>query len=627
MQAQRRQDARNATGTVNKAILRARATVMNSKPMQVPSFFFDYGVSLIGGLEEISLIAHSMRAARAAGIKKGIDEGVDDVWKYSEDYMEGALDRSRGSVQAKYDPEYADVFNQARKDHFRAMDLDPSDIRRDLIDGMVAGLSKLSDNPDEAGLLARTLFVFIGVPFRALGANLSYIASPYNVVKRAAGKSVAAAEGAFGDGNVSRLAGKFNKRIGELNVEIKEQKALMKSDDKDVAKQAEKLVAEKESELVRIKDIQTQESYEELGKLAIGGGMFFLGYEMAKNGQVAGTDSWMTEEQKMAVQKVNGAPNSWKVVLGGKEMDFKYMEPLKGVFALGADYARRQAAADADALTEDQTMTQFLTSVTKSIATDSPFATGARYMTQIMSPNPETQTRGVLGVVRSLVPVPAEVRNINKFDEEFVTDTTAGGFADTLVSASLGRETGNYRLTLLGEPKEKEEPSPLSFLMAFAPKNVPEREPIDDILLEDAMSFKSVSAVPTSIQGFRLGKFIDRDTNETLYSRYGQLISEKRIEGKTLRQSLNALVKTRGFKDAYKAGYEMNEDGREVNEGIEMIKDIISDYRANARDIILNSKAASDYTDSDGNNIYDIIKEREQFSEQPESLLENLNLQ
>ena len=59
---------------------------------------------------------------------------------------------------------------------------------------------------------------------------------------------------------------------------------------------------------------------------------------------------------------------------------------------------------------------------------------------------------------------------------------------------------------------------------------------------------------------------------------------------------------------------------------MEMIKDVIADYRENARDKILNSKAATDYVDSDGNNIYDILKEREAFSEQPESLLESLNL-
>ena len=621
-QAQRRQDVVEAKSELARKYLKAKATILNSKPAQVPAFFFDYGISLIGGLEEISLIAHSMRAARAQGIKKAIDDGADSVWKSSEEYMEAAFDRSRGGLQAKYDPEYADIFNTARRDHFRAMDLDPKDIRKDLTDGLISALVKTSGNMDEAGLIARTLFVFIGVPMRALSANLSYIASPINVGKNIAGGAARKAEAKMG--SVATF-GKYNKKISNLEMDIKEQKALLKSEDADVVDKAGKKLAELENSLADVKDLKMQKDYEDLGKLGVGAGLFFLGYEMAKNGQVAGTDSWMTEEQKMATAKVQGAPNSWKIVMGGSEYDFKYFEPLKGVFALGADYARRQAAEEAGGLTEDQTMTQFLTSVTKSIATDSPFATGVRYMTQIMSPNPETQERGTMGIVRSLIPVPAEVRNFNKFDEEFVTDTTAGEFFDTTLSASLGHETGNYRLTLLGEPKIKEEPSLASYLIPFAGKTVPEREAIDDILLEDAMSFKSVSDVPTSVSGLKLKNFTNED-NEDLYSVYGQLISETRLGGKTLRQALNRLVKTGDFKREYKKGYEQNEQGTDINEGIEMIKDIMSEYRAEARETILNSKAATDYVDSDGNNIYDILKEREAFSEQPESLLESLNL-
>ena len=116
------------------------------------------------------------------------------------------------------------------------------------------------------------------------------------------------------------------------------------------------------------------------------------------------------------------------------------------------------------------------------------------------------------------------------------------------------------------------------------------------------------------------------EDNEDRYSVYGQLISETLLGGKTLRQALNKLVKTGDFKREYKKGYEQNEQGTDVNEGMEMIKDVISEYRENARETILETKAATDYVDSDGNNIYDILKEREAFSEQPESLLESLNL-
>ena len=70
----------------------------------------------------------------------------------------------------------------------------------------------------------------------------------------------------------------------------------------------------------------------------------------------------------------------------------------------------------------------------------------------------------------------------------------------------------------------------------------------------------------------------------------------------------------------------MDDKGTESNEGIEMIKNKIADYRAEARRKILETKAAIDYVDSDGNNIYYVLKERSKFLEQPESLLESLSL-
>ena len=48
---------------------------------------------------------------------------------------------------------------------------------------------------------------------------------------------------------------------------------------------------------------------------------------------------------------------------------------------------------------------------------------------------------------------------------------------------SLGQETGNYRLTSLGEPKLKEEPSLISYVLPLALKPYL-REEIDDISLK-----------------------------------------------------------------------------------------------------------------------------------------------
>ena len=53
-QAQRRNAVKEAKTELGRKVLKARATVMN-KPAQIPAFFLDYGVSLIGVLRKYPL--------------------------------------------------------------------------------------------------------------------------------------------------------------------------------------------------------------------------------------------------------------------------------------------------------------------------------------------------------------------------------------------------------------------------------------------------------------------------------------------------------------------------------------------------------------------------------------------
>ena len=104
---------------------------------------------------------------------------------------------------------------------------------------MVAGLTKASQNPDEVGPLARTLFVFIGVPMRAGGANLSYIASPITNVKNLAGSAIRKAEVAAGGTGY----GKYNQRIGTLELQLKDQRKLLDDANPEVAEAARESAA------------------------------------------------------------------------------------------------------------------------------------------------------------------------------------------------------------------------------------------------------------------------------------------------------------------------------------------------------------------------------------------------
>ena len=439
-------------------------------------------------------------------------------------------------------------------------------------------------------------------------------------------KIASAAEGRIGDGQVS--FGKYASKSGELKADIKQQKKLLDSDDADVAKEAQSLIAQSEEKIARLTTYQREDDYRDISRSVISAGLLLLGYQHGRSGITTGSQSDLTRDQKFAAQKVDGAPNDWKIRWKEMELDFRYAEPLKGAYGMGAAWGRRSLSKEIGTLTPDQTVEQFFIDSYSDMILDMPAMQGAKSVSQAFSPNTETRAKSFTNLKRSAFPIPSEVRNILKYDEEFVTDGTQGDSTQSAWRGAVGLEQDNYRLTLLGEPKRKEEPSVFSHLTPYGGKRYVQATEVDNFLLEDAMSFKTVSEIPTSVSGMQLKKFIhlDDDNGETLYSKYGQLIVENKIGGKNQRQALEALIKTKAFKDAYKKGYSQNEQGTDINKGIEMMKDKMADYRSAARDKILNSKAATDYVDSDGNTIHDILKERAAFSEQPESLLESLNL-
>lgn len=621
----------NATGPLDKSYKGLKKAVLNNNIADAIPLIFNYGFGLIGSIEEISLMTLSRRAQKSMAIKQGVREGVDDIGKYVDDWMNDAfMKQEDGSMRINYDPKYADGFNEARYDHFRNLDIPASDIRVEAEHAIVAALNKVAESPTEAGMITKFIMMFRGVPTRAGAQLLAYTppVAAYRVGKIGARKVASAAEGLVGEGNVS--FGKYASKIGELKADIKKQTKLLDDPNTsaDVRKEAEALIAQSDEQIARLETYQRANDYRDIARSLVATGIFLMGYEHGRSGITTGSQSHLTDEQKFAAQKVDGAPNDWKVRWGELELDYRYAEPLKGSYGMGASWGARQAAIDSGNITPEQTATQFFVSAYRDMFLDMPALQGAKTIVQATSANPETRAKAATGIKRQAIPAPAELRNILKYDEEFIGDTTSGDSNQTAWRAAIGTEQDNYRLTVLGEPKQKEGQTLMGHLTPFGGKETVERTDLDNILLEDAMSFRSLSEIQTSVSGFQLKKFVhvDDDNGETLYSKFGQLITTTKIGGKTQRKALESLIKTKAFKDAYKLGYTQNEQGQDINEGIEMMKDIMSEYRAEARKQILETKAATDYVDSDGNNIYDILKEREAFSERPESLLESLNL-
>jgi hypothetical protein len=621
----------NATNSADKLLKGFKKSILNNNVADAIPLIFKFGFGLIGSVEEVSLMALSRRAQRAKAMQSGIREGVEDLNQYVDDWMNDAfIEQGDGSMRINYDPKYADGFNEARYDHFRSLDIPASDIRVEAEQAFVAALNKVAETPNELGMLTKFVMMFRGVPTR-VGAQLIAYAPPvaqYRALKVGTRKLASAAESRIGEGEVS--FGKYASKIGELKADIKRQTKLLDDPNTsaDVRKEAEALIAQSDEQIARLETYQRADDYRDIARAAVSTGLVLLGIDHGRKGITTGSQSDLTRDQKFDAQKVDGAPNDWKIRWNELELDFRYAEPFKGAYGMGASWGRRMLSKELGTLTPDQTVEQFFIDSYMDMILDMPAMQGGKSVSQAFSSNPETRSKAFTNLKRSAFPIPSELRNILKWDEEFVSDGTQGDSTQSAWRGAVGLEQDNYRLTLLGEPKKKEEQTLMGHLTPYGGRITVERTEIDNILLEDAMSFGTVSEIPTSVSGMQLKKFVHVDdyNGETLYSKFGKLITNTKIGGKTQQKALEKLIKTKAFKDAYKKGYSQNEQGTDVNEGIEMIKDIMSKYRAEARKILLETKAATDYVDSDGNNIYNILKEREDFSERPESLLESLNL-
>lgn len=632
-QAKRRNDARVQPEGKIKTALDLKAKILNSPLTKAPLFFYDYGLALIGGFEEISLIAHSLRAQRARGIKKGIEEGAEDLTKYADDYVESTIDRSTGTFRARYDAEFADDFNYARKDHFRRLDIDTDDIRQkgQWDEAVINTLQKMSSNPDEVGVLIKILYPILGVPMRALSYATKYTppVGAYKIAKSLSLKGLSAVEKQTGDGIAT--FGKYENAITNLEADIKAKRKIIKdpSSTKDEIADAKRVITDSEVKIARYRDYQITEDYETLAIASLGFGVFVYGYQAAKQGGMTGTQAFMTDEQKKALRSAQGDPQPYRIEFGDHELDYRYLDPIKAAQALGADWANYTSLKEQGLLSEEQQgikgLQLFATKFAKAMIQDMPTSRGVKNMANVFSSDPERQERGVADILSSTVPIPAEIRRFNTFDDEFMYDRTQGNQLVNAVDQAMGVEAANYRRTWMGERKQRDAETISSYFFTMGKKKPVDLEPIDKIYLEDAILQNTISATPTTFNGLKLKNYRN-ENGQTLYDFYADLISTQKIGGLTLRQRLNNLVKTPSWKTLYKQGY--SEDlntGQTTNPAVEKIKEVVSQYRLVARDKILKKRIAQRFYDG-ADNIYTEMESRKKTVSSQPDVLELLNL-
>jgi len=207
---------------------------------------------------------------------------------------------------------------------------------------------------------------------------------------------------------------------------------------------------------------------------------------------------------------------------------------------------------------------------------------------------------------------PTLIRDLNQMNEEY--QTKAHGFKDKLLERSFGKFPGLYARNLLGEKVERQWQmegawgvlSPVYFA----------KDKRDTLMTEIAQiredvggrkSFKRSEEQTIDTRDYR-----DPKTGISLQDKWMDEMSTIKISGKTLRKTLEKLVKTKKYKEA--SSFEVvGDDYTKAS----LIREQLTKYRDKAWKEVRKDRKLRKYADADGNTWIDVITGEVSLIDQP----------
>lgn len=308
---------------------------------------------------------------------------------------------------------------------------------------------------------------------------------------------------------------------------------------------------------------------EAIGRMMMGTTFLATGYMLALNGNLTGGGPTSTSRRKV-LQDAGWQPYSVKV--GDKYVSYRRLDPFASFFGLMADIA--DAHANADEMTredaEDVGMA-LLVSMAKNL-TDKTYLTGMTRVSNALS-NPERfGTMWMNSTVASFVP--NILQQANRSLEQDVKDT------NNLLDAIKARIPGFSddvppRRNMLGEPVQYQRAG-IPIVDSISPFDY--SETTSDPLKREFAQIGHGFSPPRHVKnGVNLQEFKSR-SGQTAYDRWLELHGSVKIGGRSLRNALTRLIKSRSYKNLpYEAIEDLDKSPR-----VAAINRVVAKYRAKA---------------------------------------------
>ena len=316
------------------------------------------------------------------------------------------------------------------------------------------------------------------------------------------------------------------------------------------------------------------------GKQALGTAFFLTASLMAANGAMTG--SGPKNPAARAIWLKNNRPYSFKWTNSDGEeqwMSYQRYEPIANIFAIIADF-NEIMMDEYNEFNEDETgaMVGAIILAAGENSVNKTFLQGINdAMKLVTSRNEWERQTAISNFIGSFAP-----NLLNQTDGDQFYRVPRGMF-DTFLSRA-GVKVLDPRRNLLGEPivRPTEKYDPLNLLTSDVPGVDPvfkELQNLARVNQRALMQIQSTVMAPKEPGGVLDLRDVEYKEGQSLYDGLLEHLSTVEINGKTLRQALEAEIKKPSYQKLYEGGPGMDGDGTRIGR----IKDIIGAYREKAK--------------------------------------------
>jgi len=392
------------------------------------------------------------------------------------------------------------------------------------------------------------------------------------------------------------------KKLKEVNETILQNTQALKATPitKDQIKQIEDanqvLMGQREELVLKSAEEQAEAISNAVSSTVLGAGIFTA----ISTGTMTGSGAHLSDDQRQRLRESGWRPNT--IYIGGHKIDYSRFEPFSTMVSVWADVMHYKALADEGLTEDDQEWYNVLHASFMTNFADKYFLRGLKSLFSLLDQRPGNYNLEKIGVDFLSSLSPTIIRDINQMNEEF--QTKAHGFKDRFLERSFGKFPGLYARNLLGEKVERQWQmegawgvvSPVYFA----------KDKRDKLMLELASIREDVggrySFNKTEVQKIDTRDYRDAKTGISLHDKWMDEMSSVRINGKTLRKTLERLVRTSRYKKASNFEVVGDEDTK-----ANLVREVLSDFRKRAWSNIRKDRKLRRYEDSDGNNWFDVI--------------------